>query len=919
MKAILKTLILILTVSSTSFAQQGGVGIGTTSPDPSAILDLVSTEKGLLIPRMTTQQMMDIESPQEGLLIFDTEKKALCAYSTSTSWQILGLLPDGNPNDLLQLDANGKPFWAPFSGNIILDTLSLGLNGLIPAELVHIRDGNLRLDNGEIQSWGPITFQSDIDGSGDSKITFKGPSNTSKLVVDEYGNLGLGIDLPEDRLDIRSQSIDEASVLRFSNSDVSSFVRMSSGSNEGNLPFLNWQKGRDLIFSSANKDYTDWQQHLRMNTFQNGETQLVFGENKGIIDQFGNFGIGTLEPSNKLDVVSASPEDGAVFQVSNSDKSNFIRMFGGTTIDPSSWLNWQDGNPMIFSSANSDFSGWSEKMRISASGYLGVGTDSPTQALHVKGDAGLNDHVARIQNTNPDGSGLVIQIDGNHPMLIAGEFFPPKFPTPLEYLVQPIATKIKERIIDGEPFKAPTIDDFLDIVNGVIDPNAINMLSELGLDQLVLAAACDGTEYISSMVQFPDLDIAGVNSQLPTSIPNLPKFSTSSVALPNFPTSNLMSFQVPNGINTPSGLSPFDIPGIITAIVNLSLSYQTISIPYPNDLDNISIPAFSSWNNAVNNTNIDGDLDKFLNGFNILKNEMSSKFDAGSLLISDNLNCASVPNLSNIQLTLPKFDIEKAAGLVMDERNHFVTFVDRANRELGAIKAQHPADYLISQLSTNNVLEIAAIIPGIISDDGNIVENIVNLAGFGYQWVEGFNSIGVTYESSFGDYAEWLPQSNRSEDISYGDVVGIKGGFISRNLDGAEQVMVVSKAPIIMGNAPHPDSLSHGKNIAFIGQVPVKVMGPVKTGDFIVADADRFGFAKAISPDQMTPEDYKLTVGRSWDNNKGKGFKYVNTLVGMHNNAWANPMQKMQEQVENLESQMSSIVDRLENLENIKN
>lgn len=918
MKTILKTLLLILLIQSTAIAQQGSVGIGTTSPDQSAILDLVSTEKGLLIPRMTTQQMMDIIEPEDGLLIFDTEKKALCAYSTATSWQILGLLPDGNPNDLLQLDSEGKPFWAPFSGEIVLDTLSLGLSGEKPAELIHIRDGNFRVDNGEVQSWGPIKFQPDVDESGDNRVTFGGPGGTTKAVIDEGGNLGIGTPNPNRRVDIRSRTTAEPSVVQFSNEDQSKFIRFGSGDENDPIPYLNWTSDDDMVFSSASNDYANWQEHLRLNTSLTGESRMIIGGGKAVFDEYGNFGLGTDSPSSRMDILSGSPEAGAVFQISNSDKSNFIRMFGGASVDRTSWLNWQDGNPMVFSSANSDYTGWSEKMRITPNGFLGIGTDNPTQALHVKGDEGLNGHIARIQNTNPDGSGLVIQIDGNHPMLIGGEIFPPKFPTPLEYLVQPIATKIKERILDGEPFKAPTIDDFLDIVNGVIDPNAVNMLRELGLDQLALAAACDGTEYISSMVQFPDLDIGSINAQLPNFISNLPRLSEATIDLPNFP-SNLVTFSLPNGVSL-STTNVTDLFGFAIPVINgVSLSYETYTIPSPPNLPNITIPAFDTWNNQVEIFDIDGDLEGVLSGFNNLKNQMSSKFDAGSLLISDNLNCSSVPDLSNIQFTLPKFDIEKAAGLIMDERNHFVTFVDRGNRELGAIKAQHPADYLISQLSTNNVLELAAIIPGIISDDGNIVENIVNLAGFGYQWVEGFNSIGVTYESSFGDYAEWLPKADRTEEITYGDIVGIKGGFISRDLTDAEQVMVVSKAPIIMGNAPHPDSLANGKNIAFIGQVPVKVMGAVKSGDFIVADKSRLGFGKAISPENMTALDYQIAVGRSWDNDNGKGFKYVNTLVGMHNNAWTKPVEKMQKQVENLESQMSSIVDRLDNLEKVKN
>ena len=53
--------------SLTSFAQ---VGVGTTSPDASAALDIESTTKGFLPPRMTKTQMDDIVSPAEGLMVY---------------------------------------------------------------------------------------------------------------------------------------------------------------------------------------------------------------------------------------------------------------------------------------------------------------------------------------------------------------------------------------------------------------------------------------------------------------------------------------------------------------------------------------------------------------------------------------------------------------------------------------------------------------------------------------------------------------------------------------------------------------------------------------------------------------------------------------------------------------------------------
>ncbi|MDI5899630.1 ice-binding family protein [Flavobacterium yafengii] len=48
------------------------VGIGTVNPDPSALLELYSNNKGLLVPRMTTAERDLIVAPADGLLIYNT-------------------------------------------------------------------------------------------------------------------------------------------------------------------------------------------------------------------------------------------------------------------------------------------------------------------------------------------------------------------------------------------------------------------------------------------------------------------------------------------------------------------------------------------------------------------------------------------------------------------------------------------------------------------------------------------------------------------------------------------------------------------------------------------------------------------------------------------------------------------------------
>lgn len=70
-------LILVLLFSASLTAQ---VGIGTTSPDASSALEVASTDKGFLMPRMTTIQREAITAPANGLMVFDTDTNSQWTY-----------------------------------------------------------------------------------------------------------------------------------------------------------------------------------------------------------------------------------------------------------------------------------------------------------------------------------------------------------------------------------------------------------------------------------------------------------------------------------------------------------------------------------------------------------------------------------------------------------------------------------------------------------------------------------------------------------------------------------------------------------------------------------------------------------------------------------------------------------------------
>lgn len=265
------------------------------------------------------------------------------------------------------------------------------------------------------------------------------------------------------------------------------------------------------------------------------------------------------------------------------------------------------------------------------------------------------------------------------------------------------------------------------------------------------------------------------------------------------------------------------------------------------------------------------------------------------------INCSSLPSLS-----FPVFVFNDVNNSLSKE-NEFISFVDKDNRKLGAIRAQSIQNFSYDYFDAQKMLDLAADFIGI-----DIVKDFLGIISGTSQMVTDYNNIGVEYSSGNGDYAEWLERINPGEEITYGDIVGVKGGKITKNLAGAEQIMAVSKKPIVLGNMPEAAKVGGGNNIAFMGQIPVKVMGPVQSGDYIVAGSSIPGYGIAIHPKDMKVEDFKLAVGRSWDSNLREGPKMVNTVVGVHNHDFLNIIGSLQQKADKTEERLKAIENLLQ-------
>lgn len=169
-------------------------------------------------------------------------------------------------------------------------------------------------------------------------------------------------------------------------------------------------------------------------------------------------------------------------------------------------------------------------------------------------------------------------------------------------------------------------------------------------------------------------------------------------------------------------------------------------------------------------------------------------------------------------------------------------------------------------------------------------------------------NVGVAYESGSGDYAEWLERDQVEQDMIFGQIVGVKGGKISLSTNQADHYMVVSKSPIVLGNMPEAKREKDFEKIAFMGQVPVRVVGAVAVGDYIIPSGNHDGFGLAVHPANMKLGDYARIVGVAWQAAKDKPLNVVNVAVGINTNDLTSKMVAMNQRLDSLSQKTDNIL-----------
>lgn len=270
-------------------------------------------------------------------------------------------------------------------------------------------------------------------------------------------------------------------------------------------------------------------------------------------------------------------------------------------------------------------------------------------------------------------------------------------------------------------------------------------------------------------------------------------------------------------------------------------------------------------------------------------------------------------------------------------KNNFLTFEDNSGVK-GRVEGQNLDDLLVSQpyifQNTTFAINITAItlnvaaliaelaantkpwtLPKVVALAAKIATFGIQAASLGVAWREWrervIKKVGVAYLSSNGDYAEWLKRDIQERDLHFGEIVGVNGGLVSLNTQGAKQLMVISTNPIVLGNEPEETQIGQYEKVAFLGQVLVKIVGPVKIGDYILPSGNNDGYGVALSPDKMRAGDYERIVGVAWEASKNDYNleHYINVAVGINSNDLAGKVDELNKRADKILALLEGNVD----------
>lgn len=241
------------------------VGIGTSTPNNSAQLEVVSTTKGVLIPRMTSAQRTAIAAPAAGLMVYETSSNSFWFYN-GTAW---GQIGSGAASG--SWTVNGTHIYSNNTGNVGIGAIATPTERLDVLGSIRSRD-TIRADN-DLEAGVDIRAGGDMVATG--IVRGSGFASTGNMLLSGNATVVGAV-----------ESFTELVV-----DDVSATLRLQAG---------NTDKG----FVQLSGD------NLRIGTYGTNTTgKLVMrtgGSDHVTLDETGKMGYGIADPLAKIQVVNGS-------------------------------------------------------------------------------------------------------------------------------------------------------------------------------------------------------------------------------------------------------------------------------------------------------------------------------------------------------------------------------------------------------------------------------------------------------------------------------------------------------------------------------------------------------------------------------------------------------------------------------------